>query len=67
MADIRKADGEFLATNPLGEILFVSKLTCMSTTRDRWCVVLPRAAVRLLDKGRVHQVTLRPVGTLQLY
>lgn len=47
------------------EVSFTGRVASLGRDRDRWCVVIPRTTAQLLDKRKIFQVTLRPIGSLR--
>jgi len=62
--DLRYPKITSLETLISSSVIFNSKLTSLGRARDRWCIIIPRSSLRLLEKGKVMQVIIRPVGSL---
>jgi len=43
---------------------FIAGYTSLGRKRDRWCITIPKDVSGLLDKRRIVQVRLRPLGTI---
>jgi len=51
-------------TSPRKVIIFTTRYTSLGRKRDRWCIVIPPPVSRLLDKNKIVQVVLTPVGSV---
>jgi len=45
-------------------VVFTTKFTSLGRKRDRWCIVIPRPLSRLLDKHKIVEVSLTPMGSV---